>query len=66
MKRQTVADEVKASVIARNRAIAGYYEAKKKHEEEIGALKKKKIELEILELQKKMCPNPWEDNNSNK
>ncbi|GBP36248.1 hypothetical protein EVAR_85496_1 [Eumeta japonica] len=62
LKRQTVADDLKASVIARNRAIAEYYNNKMKHEEVIAALKKKKLELEILQLKKNMCLDESEDN----
>ncbi|GBP51871.1 hypothetical protein EVAR_88576_1 [Eumeta japonica] len=63
LKRQTVADDLNASVIAKNRAIAEYYENKRKQEEVIAALKKKKSELEILQLEKNMCPDESEDNN---
>lgn len=65
LKRQIVADDdVKASIIARNRAIADYYEEKKKQEAVLAALKKKKLEMEILELEKKVCPNIWDEDNS--
>lgn len=48
-------------MIARNWAIADYYDGKKKQEEIIATLKKRKLELEILELEKN-CPDPWDNN----
>ncbi|KAL4718415.1 hypothetical protein ACJJTC_016036 [Scirpophaga incertulas] len=62
LKHQAAATEAKASVIARNRAIADYYEAKKKREEKMVTLKARKLELEILELEKRICPDPWDNN----
>ncbi|XP_022817169.1 uncharacterized protein LOC111350006 isoform X1 [Spodoptera litura] len=58
LKRQNAACDVKASVVARNRAITAYYDAKKKNEEEIATIKKRKLELEILELERRIYPDP--------
>ncbi|KAL4718076.1 hypothetical protein ACJJTC_016226 [Scirpophaga incertulas] len=44
LKHQAAATEAKASVIARNRAIADYYEAKKKREEKMATLKARKLD----------------------
>ncbi|KAH9630068.1 hypothetical protein HF086_011470 [Spodoptera exigua] len=62
LKHSVAATESKASVIARNRAIAEYYVTKKKNESELAPLKKRKLELEILELEKRFCCDPSETN----
>ncbi|CAH2085597.1 unnamed protein product [Euphydryas editha] len=54
LTRQTLTEDVKKSVKTRNLAIAEYYDAKRKKEEEIFVLKKRKLELEILEQEQKL------------
>ncbi|CAH2084460.1 unnamed protein product [Euphydryas editha] len=54
LKRQTLTEDVKKSVKTRNLAIAEYYYAKRKQEQEIFLLKKRKLELEILEQERKL------------